>query len=142
MLNNRKKTFESLENLLQRYADKIVLYLAVPRQEGLIAEDEIDWLTEAAHTSIRVLNNLEAYEDSRYVHKQAGIFISCDIDDKFALDVEFGHSDNGEPIYIVTIEAIYDWDDDMEDMDLHWRILTRRACDEALYNTPSRGDNQ
>lgn len=134
MLNNRKKTFESLENLLQRRADKIILYLSIPKQDGLVAEDEIDWLDEAMKMGAYVLNNLEKFSDSRQVHEHAGIIISCDINDMFSLDIECGCDDDNNIEYYVDIEAICDWDDDDWDedfyygnVDLYHRVIPRQG---------------
>lgn len=144
MLNNRKKTFELLAKLLQRQTDKIILYLAVPSQEGLIAENESDWLDKAMSTATHVLNNLDAdYINSNlYVHKQAGMLVSCDINDEFSLDIEFGYDNNDDPSYLITIEAIVDWDDDCDDMDLYWTTITKEGGyeDGIWHNIIAEGD--
>ena len=144
MLRNKQETFRLLEQHLQRYADKIVLYLAVPSQEGLVADDESDLLDKAMLLATHILDNLDAdyLTESRYVHKQAGIYISCDINDEFSLDIEFGHSDYGDPLFIVNIEAIVDWDDDCDDMDIHWTTITKHDSyeDGIWHNIIAEGD--
>lgn len=129
MLRNRQETFRLLEQHLQRYVDKIILYLAIPNQEGLVADDESDWLDKTMSLAKHILDNLDAdylYE-STYVHKQAGMYISCDISDIYSLDIEFGHDNDNNPVCIVTLEVITDWDDDCDDMDLYWRVIPKQG---------------
>lgn len=129
MLRNKQETFKLLEQHLQRYIDKIILYLAIPNQDGLVADDESDWLDKTMSLAKHILDNLDAdylYE-STYVHKQAGMYISCDINDMFSLDIEFGYDDDNNPVCIVTLEVITDWDDDCDDMDLYWRVIPKQG---------------
>ena len=129
MLRNKQETFRLLESLLQRYVDKIILYLAIPNQDGLVADDESDWLDKTMSLAKHILDNLDAdYINSNlYVHKQAGMYISCDINDEFSLDIEFGYDDDNNPVCIVTLEVITDWDDDCDDMDLYWRVIPKQG---------------
>lgn len=129
MLRNKQETFKLLEQYLQRYVDKIILYLAIPNQDGLVADDESDWLDKTMSLAKHILDNLDAdYINSNlYVHKLAGMYISCDINDEFSLDIEFGHDDDNNPVCIVTLEVITDWDDDCDDMDLYWRVIPKQG---------------
>lgn len=144
MLRNKQETFRLLEQHLQRQTDKIVLYLAIPSQEGLVADDESDWLDKAMSIATHVLNNLDAdYINSNlYVHKQIGMLVSCDINDEFSLDIEFGYDNNDDPSYLITIEALVDWDDDCDDMDLYWTTITKHNSyeDGVWHNIIAEGD--
>lgn len=119
MLRNKQETFELLEEYLGKHADRIDVCLAIPKQEDVIADDEIDWFSEALAFSADTLNNLDEYDDSVFFDEEVGLFISCVFDDMLLLNIEFGYDHNDEPVYTVTVEAVDDYNSNIE-------IYTRR----------------
>lgn len=119
MLTNKQETFELLEEYLGEHADKIDLCLAIPKQEGVTEDEEIDWFSEALAFSADALNNLDELDDSVFFDEEIGLFISCVFDDMLLLNIEFGYDNNNEPVYTVTVEVIDDYDSNIE-------IYTRR----------------
>lgn len=114
MLRNKQETFELLEEYLEYCADKIDVCLAIPKQEDVIADDEIDWFNEALVFSADTLNNLDEYDTSVFFDEEVGLFISCVFDDMLLLNIEFGYDNNNEPVYTVTVEVIDDCDSNIE----------------------------
>lgn len=128
MLTNRKETFELLEEYLEYCADKIDLILAIPKQEDVIADDEIDWFSEALALSADTLNNLDEYDDSVFFDEEVGLFISCVFDDMLLLNIEFGYDNNDEPVYTVTVEVIDALDDDYDgNIEIYKRRISRQG---------------
>ena len=123
MLANKQETFKLLEEYLGKRADKIDLCLAIPKQEGVTEDNEIDWFGEALWFSTDILNDLFEYEDDIYLDEEVGLFISCVCDDMLLLNIEFGYDHNDEPVYTVTVEVIDALDDDY---DSNIEIYTRR----------------
>jgi hypothetical protein len=119
MLRNKQETFMLLEEYLGEHADKIDVCLAIPKQEGVIADDEIGWFDEALVFSADTLNNLDEYDTSIFFDEEVGLFISCVFDDMLLLNIEFGYDHNDEPVYTVTVETVDDYDSNIE-------IYTRR----------------
>lgn len=127
MLRNKQETFELLEEYLEYCADRIDVCLAIPKQEDVIADDEIDWFSEALAFSADTLNNLDEYDDSVFFDEEVGLFISCVFDDMLLLNIEFGYDHNDEPVYTVTVEAVDALDDDYNsNIEIYTRRISRQ----------------
>lgn len=128
MLANKQETFKLLEEYLGKRADKIDLCLAIPKQEGVTEDEEIDWFDEALVFSTFTLNNLFEYEDDIYLDEEVGLFISCVCDDTLLLNIEFGYDHNDEPVYTVTVEVIDALDDDYDsNIEIYTRRISRQG---------------
>lgn len=127
MLRNKQETFELLEEYLGYCADKIDVCLAIPKQEGVTEDEEIDWFGEALAFSADTLNNLDEYDTSVFFDEEVGLFISCVFDDMLLLNIEFGYDNNNEPVYTVTVEVIDALDDDCDsNIEIYARRISRQ----------------
>lgn len=109
-LENKKRTFRLLEEIIGKCGDRIIITVSMPKSMTLQAMASAYW----------VLNNLEHVRNyTRYSEIMCGTYIDFDLDDTFMVCVSLKDTVDTEPYYHVSIEAfggIRPDDDEIVDM--------------------------
>lgn len=116
-MENRKRTFELLEDVIGKYGDRVIIDVISPKSMYVEGIESAYW----------VLNNLEGVRHCIKYSDFGDIFLSFDLDDSFMVYIAVEDEVDTEPYYYLSLEAFGDIrPDDDEIVEIH-RIHRRNG---------------